>query len=168
MQAFVEAMTAADLIITIGGVSAGERDYFPDAFAANRIEMHLQGAAIQPGRPIAIGRASAGQVVIALPGNPVSALACACLFVWPIIRAMMGVPVEVPWQTVQLANSVKPNDRRRAFRPAIMQCDRSVIVPDWAGSGDLAHTATTHGLLELPVQSDVVQPGTTLRFLPWP
>ncbi|MHC5024743.1 MAG: hypothetical protein ACYTGG_12700 [Planctomycetota bacterium] len=41
-------------------------------------------------------------------------------------------------------------------------------MPPWAGSGDLAHTATTDGLLRLPVQPDPVEAGTRLRFLPWP
>ena len=37
-----------------------------------------------------------------------------------------------------------------------------------AGSGDLAHTANTDGLVELPVQEGAVEAGTTLRFLSWP
>ena len=38
----------------------------------------------------------------------------------------------------------------------------------WAGSGDLAHTATTDGLLELPILDEPVAAGTRLRFLGWP
>ena len=162
------AVAVADVVVTIGGVSAGERDHFPAAFDACGVRRTLQGASIQPGRPIVVGRTESGTVVIGLPGNPVSALACSCLFIWPIIRAMLGLPFELPWRSVQLAEPVKPNAHRRAFRPAALVDDHRAIVPTWAGSGDLAHTAPTHGLIELPVQTQHVEAGASLRFLPWP
>jgi molybdopterin molybdotransferase len=163
-----DALTSADLVITIGGVSAGDRDHFPTAFDACGVTRSLQGASIQPGRPVFVGRESKGTVVVGLPGNPVSVLACACLFVWPIVRVMSGLDSDLPWREVGLAEEVKPNPHRRAFRPAVVQDDGSVIVPSWAGSGDLAHTSSTHGLVELPVQTESVRAGSRLRFLPWP
>lgn len=162
------ALAAADLVVTVGGVSAGERDCFPGAFRDQGIDLALRGAAIQPGRPVVVGRAPAGQVVVGLPGNPVSVLACACLFVWPIVRAMLGLDPELPWRTVELVEPVRPNPKRRAFRPAVLAGPDRVRVPAWAGSGDLAHTSPTAGLVELPVQADPVPSGAALRFLPWP
>lgn len=162
------ALAKSDLLITIGGVSAGDRDHFPAAFTASNVTTSLQGASIQPGRPIYIGRAPNGAIVIGLPGNPVSALACACIFVWPIVRTLLGLPPDLPWRTVELAEPVKPNPGRRMFRPALLQPDGRALVPSWAGSGDLAHTAPTHGLIELPIQTEPVQAGARLRFLPWP
>ena len=41
-------------------------------------------------------------------------------------------------------------------------------VPEWAGSGDLAHSSGPCGLLALPVQAEEIPAGTRLRFLPWP
>ncbi len=167
-EALREALGAADLVVTVGGVSAGERDCFPEAFRAHGIEIALRGAAIQPGRPVIIGRAPGGPLVAGLPGNPVSVLACACLFVWPIVRVMLGLEAALPWRPVELAERVTPNARRRAFRPAILDGHDRVRVPAWAGSGDLAHTSPTAGLVELPVQAEAVPAGATLRFLPWP
>ena len=161
------ALDEADLLVTVGGLSAGDRDWFPGAFDAAGVQVSLRGAAIQPGRPILIGRRGRA-VVVALPGNPVSSLACTCLFVWPLVRAMLGLEPRLPWRVVEIAEAVKPNPRRRAFRPAFLCDDGRARVPAWAGSGDLAHTAPTHGLLELPVQSEPVAAGTRLRFLPWP
>ncbi len=168
------AMCDSDLVITVGGISAGKRDYFHDAYETLAIDRALGGAAIQPGRPITIGRATNNNDrdcwIISLPGNPVSSLACACLFIWPMIERMLGRTGDLPWRAVTLAQTVRPNAHRQAFRPALLvDPDRhSVRVPNWAGSGDLAHTATTHGLAELPVQHNEVEAGTTLRFLPWP
>ncbi|MCP3903805.1 MAG: molybdopterin molybdotransferase MoeA [Planctomycetes bacterium] len=157
-----------DLVITIGGISAGERDHFPAAFDHHRIERSLAGAAIQPGKPVIVGRAPSGCVVVGLPGNPVSALACTCLFAWPIIRVMLGLDADLPWRSAVLAAPVKPNPRRRAFRPAATGADGRITVPTWAGSGDLAHTATTDGLAELPVRPELLERGEAVRFLAWP
>ena len=54
VDAVGQALDDADVLITVGGVSAGERDWFPDAFDANNVQVSLRGAAIQPGRPILV------------------------------------------------------------------------------------------------------------------
>jgi molybdopterin molybdotransferase len=167
-RAVGDALRTADLLITVGGVSAGERDYFPAAFDEHRVQRALHGAAIQPGRPIFVGHAEREVGVIGLPGNPVSTLACSCLFAWPIVRALLGLDSQLPWRRVRVTEPVKPSASRRAFRPAILVDETNVIVPRWSGSGDLAHTARTHGLAELPVQAEEIAAGAALRFLPWP
>jgi len=171
-NAVAAALTGGDLMITVGGISAGERDHFPAALDAGDVTLSVHGAAIQPGRPVMVGRTAGGTVTLGLPGNPVSAMACMCLFGWPIIRGLLGLDTALPWRWVELAEPVKPNPRRRAFRPAILVAAESngerIRVPAWAGSGDLAHTAPTDGLLELPAQTGPVVAGTRLRFLPWP
>jgi molybdopterin molybdotransferase len=162
------ALSESDLVVTVGGVSAGERDFFPTAFEAHSVRMAVNGASLQPGGPIMVGHAERGQVVVGLPGNPVSVLACACLFLWPLVRRLLDLSADLPWRKAQLAEAIVPNTERRAFRPAILLDDGRVRVPSWAGSGDLVHTSTTHGLLELPIQSEPVEAGATLRLLPWP
>jgi molybdopterin molybdotransferase len=166
--AVTEALGHSDLLVTVGGVSVGRRDYLPEAFTAQGVSTVLHGAAIQPGRPLLAGRAPTGAIVIGLPGNPVSALACTCLFCWPVVRAQLGLPPLLPWRPVTLAEAVRPNATRRAFRPAMILEDGRVRVPAWAGSGDLTHTTPTDGLVELPIQAEAVAAGTVLRFLPWP
>ncbi len=171
-EATIEAVGAAlarcELLITVGGISAGDRDYFPASFQAHGVESSLHGAAIQPGRPIFVGSAPNGAIIIGLPGNPVSVLACTCLFIWPIVRTLLGLEVSLPWRTLELAEVVTPNPKRRAYRPAVLLDNGRAKVPTWAGSGDLVHTADTDGLIELPVQLEPVRPGTHVRFLPYP
>ncbi len=84
------------------------------------------------------------------------------------MRVLRGLDPALPWRAVELSAPVKPNPKRRAYRPAVLVGERGARVPAWAGSGDLAHTAPTDGLLELPVQSEDVAAGTALRFLGWP
>jgi molybdopterin biosynthesis enzyme len=80
---------------------------------------------------------------------------------------MQAAPA-LPWREVLLAEAVKPNPRRSAFRPACWANERGVIVPSWAGSGDLVHTACTHGIVALPRQDRPVEQGAAVPFLAWP
>lgn len=162
-----EALAGSELVMTVGGVSAGRRDWFPDAFDAHNVEPLVTGAAIQPGKPIRVGYVRDNHPVVALPGNPVSALACAQLFVWPILRRLAGKAADLPWRTVTLAEPVMPNPKRQAFRPARLVSDNQAVVLRWAGSGDLVHTATSDGLLALPAHDEQIGEGATLDFLPW-
>jgi len=161
------AIDDSDLVVTVGGVSAGERDHFPAAYEACQVDMPLLGAAIQPGKPIHVGRAPTGAIVAGLPGNPVSALATGHLFIWPIVRAMRGIEAPLSWESRTLSDPVRPNPRRQAFRPAILHGNGTITVPTWAGSGDLVHTAPTHGLAALPVQADEIPARTAVEFLAW-
>ncbi len=168
VEAVGRAMSHADCVVTVGGVSAGRRDWFPAAFEAHGIQPLVEGASIQPGKPIRIGVSpDRHRAVIALPGNPVSALACAHLFAWPIMQAMSGRRADLPWRSVELAEAVRPNAKRQAFRPARLIDGERAFVPSWAGSGDLVHTAVTDGLLALPVQDGPVHAGVERPFLPW-
>ena len=168
INAVREAIANSDLVITVGGISAGDRDFFPPAFEELGVKVTLLRAAIQPGKPIYVGQAPNNCVVVGLPGNPVSALSCTCIFIWPIVCKLLGLDPLLPWRKVELAQTVKANPKRRAFRPAILLNDGRVEVPNWSGSGDIAHTAPTHGLLELPIKEEAVLEGTQLRFLPYP
>jgi len=168
IKAVAGAIKSANLVVTIGGVSAGERDHFPAAFDTCEVQRAVEGAAIQPGRPIVVGRTPKGVIILGLPGNPVSTLVCSSLFAWPMVRKMLGLGTDLPWRDIKLGDSVKPNPRRQAFRPARVMEDGTAVVPQWAGSGDLAHTANTSGLVALPVQEHAVRKGAVVRYLPWP
>ena len=156
----------ADIVVTVGGISAGKRDYFPEVFADTGVETVLKGANIQPGKPIMVGT-HAKTTVLGMPGNPVSALACACLFGWPVVRQMQGMPAQLPWQVAPLACDVKPNATRQAFRPCVLENGR-VSIPTWQGSGDLMHTVETNGLVQLPQSDADVLAGTQVSCVAYP
>lgn len=81
---------AADAVVTIGGVSAGERDHVRAALEAEGVDLAFWRVALRPGGPTAFGRTPDGRPVFALPGNPVSALVTFELFARPALRRMAG------------------------------------------------------------------------------
>ena len=83
----------ADILVTIGGASVGEHDLVAPALEARGMTLAFWKIAMRPGKPLIFGRL-AGSRVLGLPGNPVSALVCARLFLVPLIHAMLGRPAE--------------------------------------------------------------------------
>jgi len=192
LAALAAAIADSDLIVTAGGISAGERDLVARVLDRLGVRTLLHGAMIQPGKPIYVGirdEGPGGRPVIALglPGNPVSALVTAHLFVRPMLRAMTGRAGGSAWRAMRLAAAVRPNRRRQAFRPARLvsgeartpsvpkmdsgplpaEAGPRVEVIPWRGSGDLVHTATSDGMVALPASDDEILPGTMVPFLPW-
>ena len=166
-KAIEEALDGrCDLVVTIGGISAGKRDFFPEVFEKMGVELVVKGANIQPGKPVIVGKHE-NAIVLGLPGNPVSALACCCVFGWPMARRMLGCSATIPWQSAPLATAVKPNQRRTAFRPCQL-ADGKVNIPQWQGSGDLSHTTTTNGLAQLPSSDGELEVGTLVTYLEYP
>lgn len=185
IAALREAMAQSDVVVTVGGISAGERDPFVTALATlvaeGLADVRVRKAALQPGGPITIARLGArlgagdapSAILVALPGNPLSALVCAHLFLWPIVARLSGAAASTtggPWRRMVLAAPAKPNPRRAAFRPAAMvEGDGAsrIALLAWSGSGDLAAARSSDGIVELPVQEELVAAETIVPFLSW-
>lgn len=157
---------SCDLVVTVGGISAGKRDFFPTAFGNSAVELAVKGANIQPGKPVIVGKYEQ-TVVLGLPGNPVSALVCSTVFGWPIVKCLQGISTQLPWQEAPITSSVTPNPKRLSFRPCKL-VDGRVAVPSWQGSGDLSHTSTTQGLAQLQASNTEIQAGSQVTYLAWP
>ncbi len=164
-----EALGKSDLVVTVGGISAGQRDFLPGVWRELGLETVVQGVAMQPGKPVLVAQEEASKrLVIGLPGNPVSVLTTAHLFVWPVIRGMLGLSPALPWRRVWLSEPVKANARREAFRSARLlgeTRDQAQVI-GWHGSGDLVHTCAADGLVRLPQRAEPLDAGEALPFLP--
>lgn len=169
-----EALSRSHLVITIGGVSVGQRDFLPPSWKRLGLETVLHGVNIQPGKPVFVAR-DASKLVLGLPGNPVSVLCTAHLFLWPLLRAMLGAADAsggggggegLPWFRVRLASEVKASKKRQVFRAARLNPDGAASVIHWHGSGDLVHTADADGFVRLPMQDEPIAPETAVPFLP--
>jgi molybdopterin molybdotransferase len=79
----------ADVLVTIGGVSVGERDLVREALARAGLVLDFAGVAMRPGKPILFGRLGR-RLVFGLPGNPASALVGFELLARPALRALLG------------------------------------------------------------------------------
>jgi len=91
-KALTEALSC-DIIITCGGVSAGDADYLPEVLADLGVKELFHKVAIKPGKPIWCGQIPNGGIVFALPGNPVSCMVTFKLFIEAYLTTCLGAGV---------------------------------------------------------------------------
>ncbi|MDQ3965673.1 MAG: molybdopterin molybdotransferase MoeA [Actinomycetota bacterium] len=87
--AMEEALSSADVVVTSGGVSVGEKDLVKGALLSLGVEQVFWGIKLKPGKPVFFGTRE-DACFFGLPGNPVSAMVCFELFVRPALMRMMG------------------------------------------------------------------------------
>lgn len=86
-----EGLEGADLLLTTGGVSVGERDLVRETLRGLGADERFWRVAIRPGKPCTCS-VRGETVVLGLPGNPASAMVGVALFVLPAIATLAGVP----------------------------------------------------------------------------
>ena len=110
-----DALRGSDLVVTIGGVSVGDRDVIKPALEAAGVTLDFWKVKIKPGKPLAVGHLGATQV-LGLPGNPASASLTFLLFGMPLIRALQGDASPLPMRLrAAAATSFRRNPGREEF-----------------------------------------------------
>lgn len=162
------ALDWADVIVVSGGVSVGAHDVVKDAFA--RIgQVDLWRVAVQPGKPLAFGRA--GHVLLfGLPGNPVSSLVTFELFVRPVVRRLSGQQ-DLSGRQIVLA-TLEQNVSKSAGRRAFLRVNLSGDGNEWRASlagGQESHMlsalAAADGLAVVPEEVDSLPAGAQVEVI---
>ena len=121
LEKALDIAVPADLVITIGGASVGDHDYVSEVFRNIEVEYSFYKVAMRPGKPILAGK-NKNTIFVGLPGNPVSALVCAHLFLKPLIGKMLGtrelINVE---KKAYLQNDLPENGKRKHFMRALLK-----------------------------------------------
>ncbi|HEY4265661.1 MAG TPA: gephyrin-like molybdotransferase Glp, partial [Micropepsaceae bacterium] len=112
--ALPEATKNADLVVTQGGASVGDHDLVQSALKPFGFTLDFWRIAMRPGKPLIFGRLR-DTPFIGLPGNPVSAMVCAVLFIQPAIAAMLGMTYEPPIVKARLGSALRANGRRQDY-----------------------------------------------------
>jgi molybdopterin molybdotransferase len=111
----------ADMLVTVGGASVGAHDLVQAALGERGLALDFWRIAMRPGKPMMFGRLGA-MPVLGLPGNPVSSMVCAILFLLPALARLGGLAGDAPpTQPAVLGAPVKANDRRADFLRARLQ-----------------------------------------------
>ena len=115
------AGSAADILVTAGGASVGERDLVASALKTEGLEIDFWKIAMRPGMPLLYGRLGS-QRVLSLPGNPVSALITAHVFLVPMLAAMLGLATAArPLPEAVLGEALEANGERQHYMRAISE-----------------------------------------------
>jgi len=171
-EALEQASRDTDLVVTTGGVSVGDEDHMPTALSAAGGEIHVMKVAMKPGRPLIVGRLGSA-LYLGLPGNPVAAFVT-----WHIIGARVAEALAGIRNAKSSCFIVRAGFERSRFPglceflPARLggydcQGTRSVEILTSAVSHRVALLAQADGLLLIPSETDRVQRGDMLEFLPF-
>ena len=110
ITALIEAASAADIIVPIGGASVGDYDYMRTAFKEAGLELVFEKIAVRPGKPTWFGKLGE-QRVLGLPGNPASATVCAHLF----LKILMNRADNIVTTKAKLTQALSANGPRETF-----------------------------------------------------
>lgn len=166
----VEDALAADLVVTIGGVSAGARDFVPAALAAAGAAFVFRGVAMRPGGPTAFATTPGGRLVIALPGNPVSAYVAFELLARPALLRMAGHErcFRRPLRARLLEAVETPAEKTYVLRARLGRDDAgwTARLTGPQGSGVASSVARAEALIMVPPETAGVAAGDEVEVLP--
>ena len=169
-SALAEAAEAHDLIVTSGGISVGEEDHVKQAVEAHG-RLHAWRLAIKPGRPIALGQVG-GIPFVGLPGNPAAVVVTFLNIVRPLVLRLMGGSELSPhyFQVTAGFSHKKKKNRREWVRARLEPAgDGSWLAQKFPreGAGILSSLVESDGLIELPEDLTLLEPGRKVSFLPF-
>lgn len=167
-EAIAAALTAGEVVLLSGGVSAGDFDLVPAAMRACGLEILFDSIAVKPGRPTTFAVRD-GSWCLGLPGNPVSTLLQCELLVRPLLAALMGADPAVRTVAARLGEVVT---RRGAARQALLpvRLDREGIAWPVAyhGSAHIHAFCRADGFIVVPAGVTHLDKGALVHVRPVP
>ena len=164
-QALTQGAQQCDVILTSGGISAGDEDHVSKLLKSEG-EISNWRIALKPGRPLALAMFQ-GTPVIGLPGNPVAAWVCTLRFGAPAMSMLAGRGWFEPQGftlPARFSKNKKPG-RSELLRARVV--DDQVEVFGSEGSGRVTGLAWSDGLVELGDGAEQIEPGTPVRYIPY-
>lgn len=164
-QALIELAAASDVVVSTGGVSAGDSDWIR-ALVAELGEVAFWKLFVKPGRPFAWGHVQ-GRAFFGLPGNPVAAAITALQLLWPALQRLEGAEIELlPRLKVRLAAELKRGPGRPELARARLQVGPDggllALVEGSQASSRLGSLQGADLLLEIPAEAGSLGAGTEL------
>ncbi|WP_049983042.1 gephyrin-like molybdotransferase Glp [Halorubrum sp. BV1] len=189
LAAAIERDLDADIVVTTGGSSVGERDLLPEVVAEIG-EVLVHGVALKPGHPVCLGRAG-DTPVVSLPGYPVACIVNAAQFLRPAQKRVGGTTaVPFPTRRARLARKVPSEPGTRTFARVSIEdaddglstgesdtdatdggdadVDLPVATPTRAsGSGILSSVALADGWVVVPEPREGLEAGAAVDVQLW-
>ncbi|MCX6601529.1 MAG: molybdopterin molybdotransferase MoeA [bacterium] len=174
-----QAVSEADVVITVGGVSVGDYDFVRDALAAVGAHTHFTRVAMKPGKPNVFATAPAQdasgktRLLFGLPGNPVSALVSFHHFVRPALLLLMGAREVSPLLvSARMGTPLRKRAGRLEFVRATLAYEEGGVIAYPTGGQDshmLGGLCAAQCLVHFPAEAvklDKDEP-VTVELLSW-
>lgn len=161
----LERANDTQILITSGGASVGDHDHIQQALREWGADIDFWKVAIKPGKPLMVATKEhdwGRQVILGLPGNPVSSFVTAFLFALPLVRAAVGDPEPLPKTvTMTAVEDLPATGQRREFLRAVSD-GATVRLAGSQDSSALMALAAANCLIDRPANSAPVQAGESV------
>ena len=169
-RAMLDAAAAADVVITSGGVSAGEADLITRVFHEIG-QVSFWKLAMRPGRPLAYGQIGSA-AFFGLPGNPVAVMVTFLEFVQPALKHLAGMSEREPLLLpARCLSSLRKSPGRVEYQRGVMSLDPEgdLVVESTGkqGAGRLSSMSMANCLIVIASEVDGVQPGDRVQIQPF-
>ncbi|MEM7168927.1 MAG: gephyrin-like molybdotransferase Glp [Pseudomonadota bacterium] len=169
LSGLMAAAKGADLLLTTGGASVGDHDLIRSTMDQDDRALDFWRIAMRPGKPLIFGRLGTTPL-LGLPGNPVSSLVCATIFLRPTMERMMGRdPHGQRDETALLASALPENDQRQDYLRATLSYspDGHLLAEPYnrQDSSMLATLSHSDCLIVRPPFAPAVGPGESVKIV---
>jgi molybdopterin molybdotransferase len=159
-------LSTADLVITTGGVSVGDRDYVPSVAESLGVEKLFWKVSQKPGKPLWFGRRGTSSL-LGMPGNPAAVLVCLTIHAAAMLSRLEGELPQAPaWRQAKLATAVPAdNERDRLVRMRIDDEDGRLVPLPRQESHMLSNLADASALVWLPRRDEAYAEDERVRWV---
>jgi len=162
----LDSLADCEWLVLTGAVSRGAHDFLPamlDAMGCTRL---FHGVAQRPGKPAGCWLGPSGQVILALPGNPVSALTGLHAMMLPALAVACGLPVPKP-RWVIAERGIAGLSGMTHHLPVSLRDDGRAQAAATGNSGDFIGLLKSDGFVTLPPRGESPGIPFALPFTPW-
>jgi molybdopterin molybdotransferase len=164
----VDALDAADVLVTSGGVSVGTHDLVKPLLESLGT-VHVGRVKLKPGKPFTFATLPDGKFAFGLPGFPVSSLVTFEVFVRPALRKMQGFArLQRPTLPVRLGYDARATADRTEYQRVTLRRDGAELVAETTGSQSssrLLSLAGAHALVRIAPGDEGVKAGTIVEAM---
>lgn len=173
-QAIVDAIAAADIVLSSGGVSVGDYDYVDRILSDVGATLHSRSVAVKPGKPLTIATLPtriSPMLYVGLPGNPVSAMVSFWRFIAPALRKLSGQSDDwaTPFLMARSRVALKAGGKRETYLWGRLHTTTTGLEFSLAegshNSGNLINLMGTQGLAVVPIGVTEISAGSWVRVL---
>ena len=166
VAAIAEWLATSDWVILTGAVSKGVRDFVPVVLSELGCRQVFHGVAQRPGKPAGCWIGPAGQIVMALPGNPVSAITGLHAFVLPALKKASRLNAGSP-RNVVLDDRAVGLEHMTLHLPVVIRDDGRAEPAPTGNSGDFIGLLKSDGFVTLPPRGEEAGPTVAAPFTAW-
>ncbi len=168
-EAFENALSTSDIVVSTGGVSVGDYDFVKTVVPALGAEVVYKGVRIKPGQHIMVARRGA-QLIFALPGFAYSSTVTFILYVVPIVRKMLGLDPHLPMVEATLAEPFAKRSKKTEFTACNLRLEEDRCTVDFTDkkigtSAILTNMLGPVGLMVTDESDGSLDAGTKVRVI---